>query len=219
MINTVRQSGIIPDEAVRAASASIIGAGAIGSHTAEALCKMGVPSMKIWDFDIVEEHNLANQGFFIQDLGKFKAPALAERLSAGTGAEVVAYNERLEKDCQFDTEFVISAVDSMASRLVIWENYLDSPRSTYFLDGRMGARFGQVYFVDKQKPETIELYKNSLFSDEEAYTVPCTEKATIFCAYGIGSVICALVAKTLIKDDIRYVVEVDFANMFMNKCA
>ena len=41
----------------------IIGCGAIGSTLAEMLTRMGFQELHLWDFDIVTEHNIANQSF------------------------------------------------------------------------------------------------------------------------------------------------------------
>jgi len=114
----------------------------------------------------------------------------------------------------------VSAVDSMSSRKAIFESFLMSPSARFFIDGRMAARFGQVFFVDKGDRETVENYEKSLFSDEEAMPLPCTEKATIFCAYGLASLICSAVAKSVICEPINFkVVEIDFTNWRLNRTA
>jgi sulfur carrier protein ThiS adenylyltransferase len=215
MIDTTRQSGIIPDDKVKNISVAIVGAGSIGSHTAEALCKMGVRKLRIFDFDDVEAHNVANQGYFIPEIGYKKCEALQRRLSEGTGAEIVVEARKYEDGDLFQEDYVISAVDNMSSRSDIWSGFLMSPNSKYFLDGRMGARAGSVFFVDKTKAETVARYDKSLFPDEEAVQLPCTEKSTIFCAYGLSGIIGALIARSLIGDEINYSVDVDFAEFHL----
>lgn len=217
MIDTTRQSGIIPDELVRKVSVAIIGAGAIGSHAAEALCKMGIQKIRIFDFDDVESHNVANQGYFVTEIGYKKSEALQTRLSEGTGAEIISETRRFEAGELFQEDYVISAVDNMASRSDIWSSFLVSSNSKYFLDGRMGAREGSVFYVDKANAETVARYDRSLFPDDEAVQLPCTEKSTIFCAYGISSIIGALIAKSIIGDEINYSVDVDFSNFHLNR--
>jgi ThiF family len=58
----------------------IIGVGAVGSHTAHLLARMGISPLWLFDFDVVEEHNLARQAYSAEDLGQNKAQALAARL-------------------------------------------------------------------------------------------------------------------------------------------
>ena len=218
MIDTTRQSGIIPDELINNTTVAVVGVGAIGSHTAEAMTKMGVRKIRVFDDDTVEMHNLANQGYFLPEIGYKKCEAIAKRLIEGTGAEIIAEDKRVEDGHKFDEVYVVSAVDNMASRKSIFESFLMSTSSRYFIDGRMAARFGQVFFVDKSNRESIEKYEASLFSDEEAVALPCTEKATVFCAYGLSSVICSLLAKSIIGEAIRFdSAEIDFADIFMNQ--
>ena len=47
----------------------IIGCGSVGSTVAENLARSGVTKFTLWDFDVVEPHNLANQMFREKDVG------------------------------------------------------------------------------------------------------------------------------------------------------
>ena len=42
---------------------NIVGCGSVGSTIAVLLARAGVTKMTLWDFDMVEPHNLANQMF------------------------------------------------------------------------------------------------------------------------------------------------------------
>ena len=61
----------------------LVGAGGTGSFVAEGLCRLLInyPDIPIYiiDFDTVEKKNILRQNFYPQDVGKFKAQALAER--------------------------------------------------------------------------------------------------------------------------------------------
>ncbi len=216
-----RQSSLIPAEGAASTEVVIVGAGAIGSHTAEVLAKMGVRKIRVIDYDTVEPHNLPNQGFWMTDLGKAKVDAIKERIEIGTAAElgmgtdVTAENRKVEGAEKFEADIIISAVDSMAVRKTLFESFLMSPRAALFVDGRMGARFGKVYIVRKD-PNEMASYAKTLHSDEEGYEAPCTEKATIFCAYGLSSIIGAQIAKHIIGEEIHHVcTDADFANLMM----
>lgn len=68
---------------LRAASVSIIGAGALGGPCALYLAAAGVGRIEIWDDDTVERSNLQRQiQFGAADAGAGKAERLAERLRA-----------------------------------------------------------------------------------------------------------------------------------------
>ena len=56
----------------------IIGCGSVGSTVAENLARFGIEDMVLYDFDIVEEHNLVNQMFTKEDVGRLKTEALAD---------------------------------------------------------------------------------------------------------------------------------------------
>lgn len=59
----------------------IIGCGAIGSTLAENLVRFGITDITLYDFDIVEAQNIANQMFRNIDIGKPKTEALFEYLT------------------------------------------------------------------------------------------------------------------------------------------
>lgn len=56
----------------------IIGCGAIGSTLAENLARFGLDKITLYDFDVVEAHNVANQMFTHADIGKLKVDAVAD---------------------------------------------------------------------------------------------------------------------------------------------
>ena len=58
----------------------IVGCGSVGSTIAENLARCGVKNMVLWDFDTVEAHNIVNQMFRQQDVGKSKVEALKDIL-------------------------------------------------------------------------------------------------------------------------------------------
>ena len=51
----------------------IIGCGSVGSTIAENLARCGVTKFTLWDFDSVEAHNIVNQMFTQEDVGKKKS--------------------------------------------------------------------------------------------------------------------------------------------------
>lgn len=218
MLDLTRQSGLIPTEVAANTSVCVIGAGAIGSHVAEVLCKMGIRKIRVIDYDTIEAHNLPNQGYYLDDLGKLKVEALAERLKRGTGAEVVADASKLERITRFQEDVMIAAVDSMDVRRLIFDCFQASTKCQVLLDGRMGARVAQVHFVDKTE-ERMSRYEGSLVPDSETIQEPCTMRSTIFCAYGIASVMGALLAKHLMGETPQKVADLDFSHMFMDRVA
>ncbi len=64
------------------ARVGVAGAGGLGSNAAVLLARSGVGAFTLVDFDRVEASNLNRQTFWPEDVGRFKAEALADRLRA-----------------------------------------------------------------------------------------------------------------------------------------
>ena len=61
--------------------AYIIGAGATGSWLSLILSKLGFSKIKVFDFDVIEEHNLPNQFFKNRQVGMLKVMALGKNIA------------------------------------------------------------------------------------------------------------------------------------------
>ncbi len=59
---------------------AIAGLGGLGSNVAVSLARMGIGTIKLIDFDIVEPSNLNRQQYFIHQIGKSKTEALKDTL-------------------------------------------------------------------------------------------------------------------------------------------
>lgn len=68
-------------EKLKAAHVGIAGAGGLGSNVAIALARVGVGTITVADFDVVEPSNLNRQQYFIDQIGMFKVEALKHNLS------------------------------------------------------------------------------------------------------------------------------------------
>jgi len=67
-------------ERVKNAVVGIAGAGGLGSNAAAALARLGVGTIIIVDFDVVEPSNLNRQHYFVDQIGTPKVLALADTL-------------------------------------------------------------------------------------------------------------------------------------------
>lgn len=95
----------------------IIGCGSVGSTIAENLARLGVKDYVLYDFDIVEPHNIANQMFVNSDIKKPKVEA--------TKRIIVDINPETESTIELHPEgykgqklngFVFLAVDNIDLR-------------------------------------------------------------------------------------------------------
>ena len=88
-----RQRDLVPPERLKACRATVVGVGAIGRQVALQLTAMGAPWLQLVDFDMVEESNLASQGYLECDLGIQKVAStsvLCRRISSRVDLYMVA---------------------------------------------------------------------------------------------------------------------------------
>jgi molybdopterin/thiamine biosynthesis adenylyltransferase len=119
-----RQLDIIPVD-VLGEPITIIGAGAIGSFTALSLVKMGFGNIRVFDFDTVDVVNLNSQFYRFKDIGKLKVRALADLIHEFTDVRIEAIGKPYTGGVF--AGIVISAVDSMQIRKLIWDEHVKSP--------------------------------------------------------------------------------------------
>ena len=173
-----RQKDIVPPDRLAQCKATVIGVGAIGRQVALQLAAIGIPWLKLIDFDVVEESNLASQGYIEDDLQRYKVDATADLCQQiNHGLEVQAVSDRFRRSMAIP-DTVFCAVDKIDIRRLIWESIKD--RVAFFSDGRMSAEVLRV--LTACDPASREHYPTTLFAADEAYQGTCTAKTTIYCA-------------------------------------
>lgn len=153
----------------------IIGVGGIGSPTAEGLARLGINNLILVDPDTISLHNVANQMFFRDEVGKLKVDVLEERLSK-LGASVVKFPDYIQNapNALMFESIAISAVDNMLTRKQIFEVAESSPLRI-LIDARLAGQTLEILVVDLKSEEDKKAYKSTyLFSDEEATPLSCT---------------------------------------------
>lgn len=148
----------------------VIGCGAIGSHIAEQLVRYGLTKITLYDFDTVESHNVANQLFTQEDIGKTKVEALKDYL--------VKINPDITRDLKLVDKgwvgqklsgYVFLAVDSIELRRQIATSCKDNPFVKGMFDFRMRLTDAQHYAADWSNKKLIEAFISSMnFTAEEA---------------------------------------------------
>jgi sulfur carrier protein ThiS adenylyltransferase len=173
-----RQEDIVPAERIADCKATVIGVGAIGRQVARQLTAMGIPWLQIIDFDIVEESNLASQGYFQNDLGRPKVEATGQICQEiNPGLELYTLNDRFKRSTDIG-DVVFCAVDRIDTRRLIWQSVKD--RIRFFCDGRMSAEVLRV--LTACDLQSRQHYPTTLFQSQEAFIGACTAKSTIYCA-------------------------------------
>lgn len=191
---------------------TIIGLGGIGNPTAQILVGTGVPNVILMDKDTVETKNQPSQGYRQKDLGKLKVEAAKEI--------ALEYNP----DCKISVipEFyvdqplsgvVISAVDDIDVRKIIWEKIRWNPDVPLYIDGRLLSRYLEVHSVIPCEMKSIEKYEKTLFNKKDADEGTCTTKAIKYVGTTIGSIIASQVQKWIKGEPIEQELGFDFATM------
>lgn len=144
----------------------VIGCGAIGSHVAEVLARLGVDNIHLYDDDKVASHNIANQMFKHSDIGKDKTECVAEMIkSINPGCEVYTHNRRVQAEPLKGVIFM--CMDSIVPRRQIVEANQHNYKCVAIYDFRMGLTSGQFYCADT--PARKDALLNTMnFTDEEA---------------------------------------------------
>jgi sulfur carrier protein ThiS adenylyltransferase len=173
-----RQKDIVPADRIAMCKATVIGVGAIGRQVASQLTAIGIPWLQLIDFDIVEESNLASQGYFEDDIGRHKVNATADLCqNINHHLEVHEIKERFRRSMKIGN-VVFCAVDQIETRRLIWDAVKD--KVNFFCDGRMSAEVLRILAACDSTSR--KHYPNTLFGSGEAFVGPCTAKTTIYCA-------------------------------------
>ena len=156
------------------APVTIVGCGATGSHACEQIARMGFEHAILWDFDTVDDHNITNQMFKQEDIGKAKVTACAEMMNAvNPDMQIEVHNEPLEEPYVVNG-IVIICVDNIEVHQKIVEANEFNPNCMCFLDFRMRLTDAQVYFATNdvyapQKDADLNKLKRSMnFTHNEA---------------------------------------------------
>jgi molybdopterin/thiamine biosynthesis adenylyltransferase len=159
----------------------LIGAGSLGSFTAQILAKMNRTlrcDINVWDFDKVEEHNLNNQLYSQRDIGKLKVVALSEIIKNIGDSEIKTVN--LEFDEKKDLRgILIVAVDTMRARKKILNMARFNWGIDYLIEARMGGSIAKIFALDPRHPEAVKLYEQYFYEDIEAENPICATNETI----------------------------------------
>lgn len=179
MVDPTRHLSVFSPHAFGKKRVDIVGAGATGSRIVLSLAKLGVENIHVWDFDKVEEHNIANQIYGLTHIGKLKVKALADTIRKLTGTVITTHNERVDGSKQFG-EIVFLLTDTMKSRKEIWDKGLKFKLHTKTLiETRMGADSGRVYTLNPSKPTHIKEWEATLCSDNETEVSACGASVSV----------------------------------------
>lgn len=147
---------------------------------------MGCQDITVYDGDTVEDHNLPNQLYGLDDIGHNKAYSLARKIQSELGISARCVQRHFTNDTT--GEIVISCVDSMQTRIDIWQHVKKQRDVRLYLEARMGAEMCRIYSINPNY--NIPWYEDMLYTDDHALPLPCTARATIYTGSLIASLLC-----------------------------
>lgn len=146
---------------------TIIGVGAMGSRLAELLARLGVPKIHIWDMDIVEDKNIANQVYFHHQIGMQKTDALEEILKDINPSIKVVKHDKYTSEAL--SGYVFLAIDSIETRYNIAKANEMNTNIKAMFDTRMRLEDAQSYGANWKDEEQKKVFIASMsFTDKEA---------------------------------------------------
>ena len=148
----------------------IIGCGSVGSTLAELLARYGLTKFTLWDMDIVEPKNIANQMFFHKHIGMKKVDAVADI--------ICMVNPEAMEDIVLQPNgwhgemvrgYVFLAVDNIEIRKEFVKKNQNNPFVKAVFDIRTGLTDAQSFAADWSNPKRVaNLLKSMEFTHEEA---------------------------------------------------
>ncbi|MFH1728286.1 MAG: tRNA threonylcarbamoyladenosine dehydratase [Pseudomonadota bacterium] len=129
---------------LKGASITVVGLGAVGSFATEALARMGIGSLNLIDFDIVNESNINRQLYALDStVGKKKVKLAGKRvLDINPNCNVQAYDIFLdEANCykvlsSCKSDLIVDAIDSLSSKIHLIKTCVEN---SFPLISSMGA--------------------------------------------------------------------------------
>ena len=189
---------------------TVVGLGNIGSHSALAIARMGIKNFTLYDFDEIEEHNLASQAFEFPQVGLQKInamSALLHKVNANVDVTIFDVDKQEALGAFRGTEKVedilVIAVDSMAERKQICEKLLESGQNPFVIDGRMGG--GQIEVHAQRAKEWSKTFSDNPDTDA------CSARYISYTSYFIAGAVANTLKRHLLNERMtsRLIMHVD----------
>ena len=157
----------------------IIGAGATGSRLWLSLIELGLQNITVYDDDIVEAHNLANQIYLKEDIGEPKVLALQKYYTRKTGLNppdgLKFKNYRVDIDADISLKGIVFLLtDTMHSRINIYDHFIKHNEEVlHVIETRMASTHGNIFTFNNHNITEKETWFASLEDDESTETSAC----------------------------------------------
>ena len=148
----------------------LIGCGSVGSTVAELLARFGFTNVKLYDFDVVEEHNLANQMFTTKNVYKPKVEAVYDRwveINPEAAKTIKLYGDGWDGQKLYG--YVFLCVDNIELRKRIVEENKYNMNIKAMFDFRTALTDAQHYAANWEDQKSINAFLDTMdFTHAEA---------------------------------------------------
>ena len=181
----------------------ILGAGSTGSFIALTLAKLGFEDITIYDFDKIEAHNIPNQFYRTEDIGKEKLDAIQEIVKDFSDLDINIEKGKINKNTDIGIEInsiVVFCLDNIKTRKLVYDMIKDYPIA--LVDTRLGGESYQIYSFNLGDEEKKKEYEAQLKAPTTEAV--CGEKSIIYCILSIASECCNIIKKIDKGESIPY---------------
>jgi len=158
---------------VKRSIVAIAGLGGLGSAVAIALARIGVGTLILIDFDVVEPSNLNRQQYFLHQIGMPKVEALQENISnINPYVKILTYNKKLDRNnveqVFKEADVVVEAFDRADEKAMLINAVSEKMSDKYVV-----AASGVAGYGDSNEIKTIRLSsKIFIVGDQETAAQP-----------------------------------------------
>jgi len=188
----------LPLQKYRGLTIGIAGLGAVGRQVAILLAAMGHKKLYGADPDKVELKNVGTQGWDRGDIRHHKAHILEHQLTTQdtTFSGFFWEFEKVLPKYLLATDVFFCCVDKMQAREAIWQKVtMEAKTKTAFpttplypkenlqglwIDARMTTRVMRIITIPLADGAARDYYRQTLFSDTEAFDGSCTDRMTMY---------------------------------------
>lgn len=150
----------------------IAGLGGLGSTIAVSLARVGVGTLVLVDYDVVEPSNLNRQQYFVEQIGTYKTYALKALIQKiNPFLNVICHTEKITPDNVVElfesVNVIVEALDMAETKTMFVENVL-----IHFPNKPIICGSGMAGFGDNSSLHTRQLGKLYICGDEQSEAGP-----------------------------------------------
>jgi sulfur carrier protein ThiS adenylyltransferase len=152
---------------VKRSVVGIAGLGGLGSNVAIALARVGVGTLILVDFDVVEPSNLNRQQYFIHQIGMAKVEALQENISKiNPPVKILTYREKLDRNnierIFKEADVIVEAFDRADEKAMLINTVSEKMPDKYLV-----AASGVAGYGDNNEIKTVRFSTNIFIAGDQ----------------------------------------------------